>query len=73
LILAGIRTLETELTLIQRGKTYFVRECQVLPYGKPDQRPIKDKDAGIAALQQAVVSAGLVGRYARMRCTRFGC
>ncbi len=72
LLIAGFRTLEIELVLIQRGNTFLVRRCCVQRYVEQARTPVPDKDTGIAALVNELATAGITGPLARMRCARFG-
>ncbi|MGE8449388.1 MAG: hypothetical protein ACN6OP_01960 [Pseudomonadales bacterium] len=72
LLIAGFRTLDIELALIQCGNTFLVRKCRVQPYAEQARTPVPDKDAGIAALVSELATAGITGPLARMRCARFG-
>ncbi|AOY97575.1 hypothetical protein BKK79_37200 (plasmid) [Cupriavidus sp. USMAA2-4] len=72
LIIAGIRTLHSEVTLHQADDTYFLKKRLCQPYGKAEQEPMASRDAGIAALAQAAKAAGLEGRYASRCGVRFG-
>ena len=72
LLIAGFRTLDIELALIQRGNTFLVRKCCVQPYAEQARTPVPDKDTGIAALVNELATAGITGPLARMRCARFG-
>ncbi|MGT2455725.1 hypothetical protein ACU4GI_21910 [Cupriavidus basilensis] len=72
LLIAGFRTLDIELALIQRENTYLVRKCRVQPFAEQARVPVPDRDAGIAALVSELAIAGITGPFARMRCARFG-
>ncbi|WP_416047419.1 hypothetical protein [Cupriavidus basilensis] len=72
LLIAGFRTLDLEMTLLQRDDTYLVRKCRVQPYAEQARIPVPDKDAGIAALVSELATGGISGPLARLRCARFG-